>query len=31
MEISPGKKEVVVASVDIFSSDHRIIADYRGE
>ena len=28
MGISPGKKEVVVASVNIFSSDHRITSDY---
>lgn len=31
MGISPGKKEVVVASVNIFSSDHRIASDYRRE
>jgi len=31
MGISPGKKEVVAASVNIFSSDHRIASDYRRE
>ena len=31
MGIYPGKKEVVVASVNIISSDHWITSDYRRE